>query len=196
MRNGPITIPEVAGPVTVDSHFWSGRQRVMVGDQRAAVTWRSGKRTFALPTADGGAAEARVSRSIMINPFPTVEVGGVKYPTGPEIPVAVRILMVAPILLAAPFGGLVGVLVAFGATGINYNLVRSARRPATRPSSSLRRSRDGQPWLRSSLADSWPVSRNFQTRSAHPGSRSAAATDRDLLSVGAWLSLALSLIHI
>jgi hypothetical protein len=75
MRNGPITIPEVAGPVTVDSHFWSGRQRVMVGDQRAAVTWRSGKRTFALPTADGGAAEARVSRSIMINPFPTVEVG-------------------------------------------------------------------------------------------------------------------------
>jgi len=61
--------------VTVDSHFWSGRQRVMVGDQRAAVTWGSGKRTFALPTADGGAAEARVSRSIMINPFPTVEVG-------------------------------------------------------------------------------------------------------------------------
>ena len=102
--------------------------------------------------------------------------------------------MVAPILLAVPFGGLVGLLVAFGATGINYNLVRSTRRPATRPrswpSSSLRRSRDGQPWLHSSLADSWPVSRNFQTRSAHPGSRSAAATDRDLLSAGAWLSLA------
>jgi hypothetical protein len=130
MRNGPITIPDVAGPVTVDSHFWSGKQSVMVGDQRAAVTWRSGKRTFALPTADGGTAVARVSRSIIINPFPTVEVGGVKHPTGPEIPIAVRILMVAPILLAVPFGGLVGVLVAFGAIGINYNLVRSTRRPA------------------------------------------------------------------
>ena len=87
--------------------------------------------TFALPTADGGTAEARVSRIIIYNPFPTVEVGGVKHPTGPEIPIALQILMVAPILLAIPFvGGLVGVPVAFGALGLNYKVVRSTRRPA------------------------------------------------------------------
>jgi hypothetical protein len=91
------------------------------------AVWETDVRTA---DADGGTAVARVSRSIIINPFPTVEVGGVKHPTGPEIPIAVRILMVAPILLAVPFGGLVGVLVAFGAIGINYNLVRSTRRPA------------------------------------------------------------------
>jgi hypothetical protein len=48
MRNGPITIPDVAGPVTVDSHFWSGKQSVMVDDQRARrhlAVWETDVRT-------------------------------------------------------------------------------------------------------------------------------------------------------
>lgn len=126
MRNGPITIPGVAGPVTVDSHLWSGKQSVMVGGQPAAST---GKQTFALPTSDGGATEGRVSRGSIMNPFPTVEIGGVKHPTGPEISVALRLLMVAPIVLTA-IGGLLGGLVGGSGLLLNYNLMRSARRPA------------------------------------------------------------------
>ena len=128
MRSGPITIPGVVGSVTVDSSFWSGRQSVFVGDQPAAST---GKRRFALPTADGGTAEGSVTRSSLVNPFPTVQVGGVKHPTGPEVPVALRILLVVPILLVA-FGGLVGAVLAVASIALNYTLVRSTRPTATK----------------------------------------------------------------
>jgi hypothetical protein len=94
----------------------------MVGDQLAPST---GKRTYALPTADGGTVEGKVSRTTLFNPFPALEVGGVKHPTGPEVPVALRVLMVAPILLLA-LGGLVGAVVAIGAIVVNFTIARSA----------------------------------------------------------------------
>ena len=127
MRNGPITIPDVAGLVTVDTNLWSGKQTVIVGDHPAAS---SGKRKFALPMTDGGTVEGTVSRSTFISPFPTVEVLGVKHRTGADIPVALRILMVAPILLVA--GGLLGALIAVAGIFVNFSLVRSSRTPAVK----------------------------------------------------------------
>ena len=121
MSNQPIIVPGIVSPVRVIWNVWTGKQTVLVGDQLAAST---GKRTYALPTADGGTVEGTVSRSTLFNPFPTLEVGGVKHSTGPEVPVALRILMVAPILLLA-LGGLVGALAAAGAIVVNFTIARS-----------------------------------------------------------------------
>jgi hypothetical protein len=128
MSNEPIIVPGVDAPVSVVSNFWTGRQRVTVGDRLAATT---GKRTYALPTANGETVEGKVSRTTLINPFPTLEVGGVRHPTGPEVPVALRVLMVAPILLIA-LGGLVGGVVAIGAVFVNFTIARSASPTATK----------------------------------------------------------------
>jgi hypothetical protein len=126
MTNQPIAIPGVVSPVSVNSNVWTGKQTVMVGDRPAAST---GKRVYAFPTTDGGTVEGTVSRTSLINPFPTLEVGGVKHATGPELPVALRVLMVVPILLVA-LGGLVGAVIAIGAVLINFNVARSTRTTA------------------------------------------------------------------
>ena len=123
MSNQPIIVPGVVSPVSVIWNIWTGKQTVMVGDQLAATT---GKRTYALPTGDGGTVEGKISRGTLINPFPTLEVGGVKHSTGPGVPVALRVLMVAPILLLA-IGGLVGGVVAAGAVVVNFTIARSTR---------------------------------------------------------------------
>jgi hypothetical protein len=123
MSNQPIIVPGIASPVSVNWNVWTGRQTVMVGDRPAATT---GKRTYALPTAEGGTVEGKVGRSSIINPFPALEVGGVKHSTGPEIPVPLRVLMVTPVLLVA-LGGLVGAVVAVGAIVLNFIIARSTR---------------------------------------------------------------------
>ena len=120
MSNQPVIVPGIVSPVTVVRNIWTGKQTVSVGDHLAVST---GKRTYALPTSDGGTVEGTVSRSTLFNPFPTLEVEGVKHPTGPEIPVALRVLMVAPILLLA-IGGLVGGVVAAGAIVVNLTIAR------------------------------------------------------------------------
>jgi len=60
MSNQPIIIPGVVAPVSVSSNFWTGKQTVKVGDRSAATT---GKRTYALPMADGGMVEGKISRT-------------------------------------------------------------------------------------------------------------------------------------
>ena len=117
----PITVPGIVSPVSVIWNVWTGKQTVKVGDQLAAST---GKRTYALPTVGGGTVEGKVSRSTLFSPFPTLEVAGVKHSTGPEVPVALRVLMVAPILLLV-IGGLVGAVVAAGAIVVNFTIARS-----------------------------------------------------------------------
>jgi hypothetical protein len=128
MNNPPIHIPGVGSPVSVNWNVWTGKQRVMVGGRPATTT---GRRTYALPTVDGGTVEGKVSRSTLISPFPTVEVAGVKHATGPDVPVALRVLMAAPTLLVA-LGGLVGALVAVGALLTNLKIVRGTRTTATK----------------------------------------------------------------
>lgn len=113
MRSGPVTIPDVAGQVMVDSSFWTGKQVVTVD---GVPMPSGGRKRFTLPTADGSTVEARVSGSV-VNPFPTVEIAGVKHPTGPALPVLLKVLIVLPLVLV--IGGLLGGLI--GALGMLAN---------------------------------------------------------------------------
>jgi len=113
MHSGPITIDDIAGPITIDSNFWTGRHRVMVGPYVAPSV---GRKQFALPTTDGGTVEATV-RSSMLSPFPTVEIAGVRHATGPEIPGYLKVLIALPLVLLV--GGLLGGLI--GACGLLIN---------------------------------------------------------------------------
>jgi len=113
MRSGPVPIPGVAGQVMVDSNFWTGRQVVTVDGVPMSS---GGRKRFTLPAADGSTVEARV-RSSLVNPFPTVEIAGVKHPTGPELPAVLKVLIVLPLMLVV--GGLVGGLI--GAMGMLAN---------------------------------------------------------------------------
>ena len=100
-----------------------------MGDQLATST---GKRTYALPTVGGGTVEGKVSRSTLFSPFPTLEVAGVKHWAQPGVQVALRVLMVAPVLLLV-IGGLVGAVVATGAIVVNFTIARSTRPMAVKP---------------------------------------------------------------
>ena len=113
MRSGPVPIPNVAGLVMVDSNFWSGKQVVTVD---GVPMPSGGRKRFTLPAADGSTVEARVSSSL-VNPFPKVEIAGVKHPTGPELPAVLKVMIVLPLMLIV--GGLVGGLI--GAMGMLAN---------------------------------------------------------------------------
>jgi hypothetical protein len=115
MQPQPLSIPGVAGPVTVKTNWFTGRSTVTVGGRDVPT---SGRGRFALPTTNGQTAEARV-RATMLDPYATVEVGGQKYRTGPAVPVGLRILGLLPIFLVA-VGGLIGGLI--GALGVVANL--------------------------------------------------------------------------
>jgi len=114
MRSGPITIPDVAGPVLVDTNFWTGKQSVTVADVPVPS---SGRRRFLLPTVDGSAAEAKVT-STLFAPYPTIDINGVKHLTGPALPTLLKILLILPIGLAG-IGAVPGALI--GAVGIVAN---------------------------------------------------------------------------
>lgn len=122
MHSGPITIDGIAGPVAVTSNSFTGKHSVTVGGQPAT---RTGRRTFALPTSAGGTVEGKV-RSTMTNPFPTVEVAGVKHRTGPEVPVGLQILVIAPFALIV-VGALVGGLIGAGGVVANWYVVRGTQ---------------------------------------------------------------------
>ncbi len=115
MKTEPISIDGVAGPIVVTTNALWGQPAVTVGGRQAP---RVGRRQYTLPAPRGGTVDAFV-RMGFADPYPSVEVNGVRFRTGPKISVGLRILTLLPILLVA-IGGLLGGLV--GALGFLANL--------------------------------------------------------------------------
>jgi hypothetical protein len=111
----PIAIDGVAGPVVVSTNALWGTPVVMVGYQTAS---RIGKREYALPSSFGGTVHATL-RSRFADPYPTVEVNGVRHRTGPKMPVVLQVIALLPIALVG-IGGLIGGLI--GALGVMANV--------------------------------------------------------------------------
>lgn len=111
----PISIDGVAGPIVVTTNALLGNPKVTVGGVSAP---RSGRRQYTLPATDGSAVDATV-RIAFADPYPTVEISGVRHRTGPSIPVMLRVLAPLPLLLVT-IGGALGGLV--GALGLWANL--------------------------------------------------------------------------
>jgi hypothetical protein len=116
----PISIAGVAGPVVVDTSPFLGLRAVRVGGLPAQ---RIGRGTYALPSLSGGAIHARV-RASFADPYPTVEVNGVRHRTGPVVPLALRVLALLPIALVA-IGGLLGGVVGALASVANVAVART-----------------------------------------------------------------------
>jgi hypothetical protein len=114
VKNGPITIDGVAGPVVVTTPTLWGKPSLTVGGQPAA---RVGSRQYLLPATAGGTVDAAL-RTGFADPYPSVEINGVRHRTGPKVPVVLRVLALLPILLVA--GGALGGLI--GALGVVANL--------------------------------------------------------------------------
>ena len=115
MRTEPFTIPGLAGPVVVDVNNFTGRTAVTVDGQPVP---QIGRRVYALPAAGGGTVNAEV-RPGVFDLYPSLRINGVKHRTGPQVPIALRILAFVPILLVG-VGGLLGGLI--GALGVIGNL--------------------------------------------------------------------------
>ncbi|WP_430502721.1 hypothetical protein ACQRWP_14330 [Micromonospora trifolii] len=123
MNTEPLQVAGVAGPIVIATKALFGHPAVTVGGVPAP---RTGKR-YALPAVDGGVVQATV-RNVLADPYPTVEVNGVKHRTGPSTPIFLRILAMLPILLLT-VGGLLGALV--GALGVWANLTVARTRMTT-----------------------------------------------------------------
>jgi hypothetical protein len=115
MRTEPVNIAGLAGPVVVTVNAVTGKHSVTVGGRPATGGTRRGD--YGLPTTDGRTVAAKV-RSSLLDPYPTIEIAGVKYRTGPSVPVALRVLALLPLVLV--LGGLIGGVI--GALGIATNL--------------------------------------------------------------------------
>jgi hypothetical protein len=115
MRTEPLAIQGLAGAVVLTSGFLSNKYSITVGGLPATQT---GRGRYSLPAAGGGTVEATV-RSGFADPYPTLEINGVKHRSGPPVPLALRVLALIPILLIG-FGGLLGGLI--GALGVMVNL--------------------------------------------------------------------------
>jgi hypothetical protein len=117
-------IDVVEGPIVVTTSAW-GRADVTVGGVPAPRTRKS---EFALPGRGGRTVQATV-RSSLTDPYPTLEIGGIRHRTGPKVPAALQALALLPFLLVA-VGGLLGGLI--GGLGVAVNLtVARARIPAS-----------------------------------------------------------------
>jgi hypothetical protein len=115
MRTEPMFISGLAGPVVVTVNPFTGKQSVTVAGYPVP---RRGRGHCTLPAAEGGVVAARV-RSSFADPYPVIEIGGVKHRTGPSVPVVLRVLAVLPIVLVG-IGGLIGG--AIGGAGVVGNL--------------------------------------------------------------------------
>jgi hypothetical protein len=114
VKSEPLTIDGVAGPIVVTTPTLWGKPSIMVGGQPAA---RTGSRRYILPATAGGTVDAAL-RTGFADPYPSVEVNGVRHRTGPKVSVVLRALTLLPILLVA--GGALGGLI--GALGVVTNM--------------------------------------------------------------------------
>src|SRR5215475_3067120 len=106
MQSQPLAIPGVSGPVTVQVNPWSGKRRLFVGG--AEIPTKRGK--FELPGPDGQPLPGRIDM-MWWDVYPKLEIGGTKYPTGPEVPTGVKVVALLPFVLVV--GGFFGAI--FGA---------------------------------------------------------------------------------
>ncbi|NEA36217.1 hypothetical protein [Streptomyces sp. SID13031] len=114
MRTEPMVVEGLAGPVVLAVNAFTGKHSVTVGGYQVSGTRRG---NYTLPTADGRTVAAKLHSSLL-DPHPSIEIAGVRYRTGPSLPVAVRVLVVLPLVLLV--GGLIGGLI--GAIGVGANL--------------------------------------------------------------------------
>lgn len=119
MYTEPVTIEGVAGPVVVNSNAMTGKNTLTVGGA-PVPGGRRGR--FELPAVGGGTVPAKVRTNLM-DPYPTIEVAGVKHRTGPASPLVLKILGLLPFGLIA--GGLVGALLGFAAVTTNLAVTRT-----------------------------------------------------------------------
>ncbi|WP_123826997.1 hypothetical protein [Micromonospora globispora] len=119
MRTEPIHINGLAGPVVVATQTL-GAAKIMVGEQNATRTRRN---RYLLPAADGTLVDATLS-SGLFDPWPSIDIAGVKHRTGPRIPVLLQILIALPFLLVLAGGGLIGGLIGGTAMVINIAIAR------------------------------------------------------------------------
>lgn len=123
MRTEPVTIRGLAGPVVVTMNTFTGRSSVTVNGAPVQGGRRGG---YDLPTANGGTVPAKV-RANLLDPYPIIEVGGVKHRTGPQVPAALRVLTLLPLILV--LGGAIGGLL--GGVGAVTNLAVARTRQST-----------------------------------------------------------------
>ena len=119
MRSEPIAIDGLAGPVVVDVNNFTGKHSITVGGQAVKGTRRG---VYELPGADGTPVSARL-RAYFWNPYPSIEVAGVKHATGPGVPVPLRILSLLPIVLLG-FGAIPIVIAGVGII-VNVAILRA-----------------------------------------------------------------------
>jgi hypothetical protein len=126
MRTEPIDINGLAGPAVIDVNTLTGKHSVTVGGRPAEGTRRG---AYRLPTADGQTVEAKL-RTGLFEPYPSLEIAGVRHRTGPPVPILLRILALLPagLVIAGLLGG------AIGGAGIvvNMGIVRSSRSNASK----------------------------------------------------------------
>ncbi|MFG3687000.1 hypothetical protein [Micromonospora sp. NPDC047740] len=98
-----------------------GTPRVLVG----GIPETGRRNVFELPAVGGGTVRAKL-RSNLLDPYPVIDIDGVKHRTGPKTPVVLRVLILLPFLLVIK-GGLIGGL--FGGVGfaVNHSIARSDR---------------------------------------------------------------------
>jgi hypothetical protein len=121
-------IEGLAGPLVIARNEFTGRYSVSVGGQAVAG---GRNREYQLPTRDGGTVAARIHRPKLLDPFPTFEVAGVPYRTGPRVPAGLMVLALAPLVLVG-FGGLLGGLVAALGIVANLRVARGAQPAAVK----------------------------------------------------------------
>lgn len=126
MRTEPVTIDGLAGPVVVTMNTFTGRSSLTVGGVPANGTRRG---NYTLPTANGGTVAARV-RANLLDPYPTIEIAGVKHRTGPAVPVLLRVLSLLPLVLVVG-GAIGGAMGGLGAVG-NLALARGSQSTAVK----------------------------------------------------------------
>ncbi len=126
MRTEPLMIAGIAGPIVLDVNAITGKHSVTVGGHPASGTRRG---NYTLPTADGQTIPAKL-RSNIFDPHPTLEIAGVTHRTGPSQPIALRVLMVLPLLLV--IGGLIGGVIGALGIGVNLGIARGQQSTAVK----------------------------------------------------------------
>jgi hypothetical protein len=98
----------------VEMNTFTGRGTISVG----GIPEHGRRGIFELPAEGGGRVRAKL-RASLLDPYPTIEVDGVKHRTGPESPIILRLLGLLPFGLVF-VGGLIGGLI--GGVGVCVNL--------------------------------------------------------------------------
>ncbi|HEU4421254.1 MAG TPA: hypothetical protein VFR67_01800 [Pilimelia sp.] len=105
----------------MDVNWFTGGHSMTVGGQPAS---KSGRRTYHLPTTDGHIVQAKVRRSFFFDVYPTVDVAGTAYRLGPPTPVALRVVMLLPLILFA--GAAIGAAIGMAAIFVNAAILRAS----------------------------------------------------------------------